>query len=422
MLRLVVSYRAEADGSLIPNGPPTACVRARVGQVLHRQIARLVDADPEVIAAAASRLGPLGPTREIATLGDERTFVWQAGQGFGALINSLDELNLWIASGGSFGLPARLAPGASMLAAVAQIDQTLSAGLIDALGDYPSLPTGERARLRGLLMGEIVRLLARYDSTARTLASPIAAGDQFVRIAVPRGVGIDDLLRARELVRRTWAAMGRDGGATAAFEPGGMGGLVTLMDQYQSGQELALLTPQTVDDWHRAARELACWGETLRLLRGLAVGRDLADQLEGVLEQLEEFAGVGGPGQLRAAVNPDGNIDAWRAAASSLLALRLQQVEAWPLPERDIVGAFGRALWSIWGPITGKHAPRRCHWRSGCTRPLRDGAHGNTRYCDEHKREAPRARAARNRSRHSAARGLLDGQTGLPPHLGAVVD
>ena len=421
MLRLVVSYRAEADGSLIPNGPPTACVRARVGQVLHRQIARLVDADPEVIAAAASRLGPLGPTREIATLGDERTFVWQAGQGFGALIDSLDELNLWIASGGSFGLPARLAPGASMLAAVAQIDQTLSAGLIDALGDYPSLPTGERARLRGLLMGEIVRLLARYDSTARTLASPIAAGDQFVRIAVPRGVGIDDLLRARELVRRTWAAMGRDGGATAAFEPGGMGGLVTLMDQYQSGQELALLTPQTVDDWHRAARELACWGETLRLLRGLAVGRDLADQLEGVLEQLEEFAGVGGPGQLRAAVtrtatSTPGGLP--RRPCSPCGSSRwkpgpCQSVTSWKHSASPVVNL---------GPNHREARSEALPLAIRSTRPLRDGAHGNTRYCDEHKRAAPRARAARNRPRHSAARGLLDGQTGLPPHLGAVVD
>jgi hypothetical protein len=212
------------------------------------------------------------------------------------------------------------------------------------------------------------------------------------------------LLRARELLKRTWAAMGRDGGLAAAVEPGSIGRFATLAGQYRSGQDTGLSVLQGVDDWRRAAVELAAWGEAVRLLRGLAAGRDGADQLNALLGQLREFAGVGTPEQPRPAARLADKIDTLRGSAASLLTLRLQQVDAWPLPDDDTVGAFGRALWSLWSPITGKRAPMRCQWRAGCLRLLPEGVHGNRRYCDVHRREVDRERAARNRSRRATTR------------------
>ena len=140
-----------------------------------------------------------------------------------------------------------------------------------------------------------------------------------------------------------------------------------------------------------------------------------ANQLEAVLGQLREFADPGAAAQERPAARPTPDLHAQRGSAASLLALRLQQVEVWPRPDDYMVGTFGRALWSLWSPITGKRAPRRCQWRAGCTRLLPDGAHGNRRYCGEHRREVNRERAARNCSRLSTARSTQEtGRGGRP--------
>jgi hypothetical protein len=281
----------------------------------------------------------------------------------------------------------------------------LSAGLLDRLGENPSLSASDRTRLRRTFWDEGFQALTRYDSPDNITAGQGDQGEPLVYVTVPPGVGTGGLLHARELLRLTFAAMGRDGGVSAAVEPGGMAGFVMLMSQYQSGQEVAPLLPHSVADWRRAGEELANWSEAVRLLRGLEAGRRFADQLGGVLDKLSEFAGVGPTVRSGHAAATGATIDSLRGSAAALLTLRLQQVGAWPLPQDDPVGAFGRALWSLWRPITGKRALIRCRWRDGCSRLLPDGAHGNRRFCDDHRREAARERAARNRlrARSSAA-------------------
>jgi hypothetical protein len=337
----------------------------------------------------------------MATLADERTMIWQLSEGMAAFVDTLDEMGPWIEAGGSITIPGRLSVAANLIAAFAQVDPELIAGLLCALDPNASMATEERARLRGLLWGEGLGMLGRYDSVSKTMARQTAEDDRQAFVAVPREVGAQRLGLARDALQRTFAAMSRDGGMAAAIEPGSIGQFVTLTSQYRSAQDSVLSVLQGVDDWRRAASELAGWAEAVRLLRRLAAGRDGADQLEAVLGQLREFADTGAAAQLRPATRPAPNINTLRGSAASLLSLRLQQVDAWPLPDDDMVGTFGRALWSLWSPIAGKRAPMRCQWRAGCLRLLPEGAHGNRRYCSEHKREAARERAARNRSRHT---------------------
>jgi hypothetical protein len=337
--------------------------------------------------------------------------IWQLGEGMAAFVGTLDELDPWIEAGGSITIPGRLSVAANLVAAFAQVDPELIDGLLCALDPNASMATEERARLRDLLWGEGLGTLGRYDSVSKAMARQTAEGERQAFVAVPRAVGAERLGLAREALTRTFAAMGRDGGMAAAVEPGGIGQFVTLTSQYRSAQDSALSLPQAVDDWRRAAKELAGWAEAVRLLRRLGAGRDGADQLEAVLGQLREFADTGAAAQPRPAPWPAPNLDTQRGAAASLLALRLQQVDAWPRPDDDIVGTFGRALWSLWSPITGKRAPRRCQWRDGCLRLLPEGTHGNRRYCAEHKREVARERAARNRLRRAAAAVPLPGLT-----------
>jgi hypothetical protein len=327
--------------------------------------------------------------------------MWQLGEGMAAFVDGLGDLDAWIEVRGSIAIPGRLTVAANLIASMAQQDPELSVGLLKALDDSASLETEERARLCELLWAEGLGMIGRYDSVRNSMARQIAQDEAYV--AVPREVTVEDLRIGRELLKRSFAAMGRDGGISAAIEPGSMGQFAMFTSQYRSAQDSALSLPQTVGDWKRAAEELAYWAEAVRLLRALAAGHDESDELEGVLGHLREFAGVGEAGQPRRTTLGADNINTLRGLAASLLTLRLQQVDAWPLPDDDIVGAFGRALWSLWNPITGKRAPMRCQWRAGCLRLLPEGAHGNRRYCSEHKHEVARERAAKNRSRRAVS-------------------
>ncbi|HEY5433767.1 MAG TPA: hypothetical protein VIK13_00915 [Candidatus Limnocylindrales bacterium] len=85
----------------------------------------------------------------------------------------------------------------------------------------------------------------------------------------------------------------------------------------------------------------------------------------------------------------------------ALLTLRLQQVDAWPYPSGEQLGTFGRALWTVWPRLVQQSPQRRCTWPE-CTTFLPVGAHGNRQHCDEHRREAPRLRSARQRQRARA--------------------
>lgn len=82
---------------------------------------------------------------------------------------------------------------------------------------------------------------------------------------------------------------------------------------------------------------------------------------------------------------------------ANILSLRLRQVAAYPLPVGQVVGAFGRALWSLWLPITGREPARPCMWSAGCQVILPEGSHRNLHFCETHLAEAARKRSERYR-------------------------
>lgn len=401
LYRLVVHFAPGEDGRLIPLGPPLERVRAVGEGLLYRQLAKLVDADPTSLAQAASRYGPLGPTHEVATIADERRFGWEMAESLGFVVGEIDELLRWIAAGGGIAvaIPGRLSRTAHLLSAFAQMEPALVEPLLAAAEVDRSFTTAERAHLGELLWSESLSASARYDAMGAQILEDSARGEEPVYVRLPPGLAPERLRLAAKFLQSTFAAMGRDGGAGAVLEPGSLGRTATLLSSYRAAEGEPLQVLEMVEAWQIAARELAAWTSVVRLLRAAALGRSVTTQLQSALTNIGtgavvSFADPAAFASLRAAENA-----ALQGRAASLLTLRLQQVGAWPFPESEVVGAFGRALWSLWRPVNGKQPPRRCQWRGGCSRWLPDGAHGNRRYCELHEREAPAERARRSRRR-----------------------
>jgi hypothetical protein len=405
MYRLVVAYELAADGALLPVGPPSARVPATGEGLLYRSIAACAEADDAAIVAAASHFGPLGPTGVTASIGDERTVGWLLGGRMSDLFADMSELDRWLASGGGItvSIPARLSTAAYVVVSFACMEPEMLTALL-RLTEDERLPSETRAHTRARLWEEGLAALARYEAMIEANPSNPALGDEPVRVLVPPSITAQRLRLTRRLLLTTWRAMGRDGGPGAVLEHGSLGRFATLLSQYAGVQQTPLMPPENVNAWRTAAAELATWQEAVRLLRALAAGHTVAPMLRPVLTNLCGFAGISNcEGSRRPPAAADAH-DQLRGEAASLLTLRLQQLDAWPLPEEEAVGAFGRALWSLWPPITGKQPDRRCQWREGCPRLLPDDGHGNRRYCEVHRKEAARERAQRNRNRRRADR------------------
>ncbi|MGC8635303.1 MAG: hypothetical protein ACP5VP_11730 [Candidatus Limnocylindrales bacterium] len=407
--RVQVAYRLAADGVLVPVAPPQVRVPVSGEAPLYRRLAGLVEADDATVCAAASRYGPLGPIGELATLGDERKLGWFLTEGIALVATELDELDRWIAAGGgiSVAIPGRLSRTAYLLAAFAQVDPSLVARLLEALTPGSARSAAERAELRELLWREWLRVLPWYTAQGDAIEADRARGDALVRVSAPPGTTVERLRSARRLLQETFRSMADHGGPGSTLEPGTLGGLTALINAYPGLDATPLYLPETVSAWRMASAELALWQEAVHCLRRL--GRDsgaasrldpLLNQLTSTLTQLAAFAGVS-RGVAEGLVPPAR--DSVRAEAASLLTLRLQQVGAWPRPADEVVGAFARALWSLWLPLTGRQPQRRCAWPSGCAVLLPADAHGNRRYCEAHRRQAQRDRAARNRQRRRSA-------------------
>ena len=393
LYRLAVTYGVTEDGALRAVGPPTGRVRATGEGLLCRMLATLADADDVAIAAGATRLGPLGPLGEASF--DERRFGWALGEAMTDFMGQVDEVRRSVARV----VPGRLSSAAHLLVAIAGIDPDLMTDLLAALDPYASLTSAERTRLRDLLWREFLALLARYSTQGETIADDLARGDETVHVTIPPGATAERLRLARVFLETTQAAMGRDGGAGAVFGPGSLGRFATLLSPYEGSHGSLIDVPETCAAWRSAGREMRVWRECVRLLRALAAGQEVASGLEAVLGELRTYAAIDGLDQAGLPPARVQSLDTLRGRAASLLTLRLQQVDAWPLPHDEVVGAFGRSLWSLWRPITERRPPRQCQWRDGCTRLLPADAHANLRYCREHQREARRARAERNRGR-----------------------
>jgi hypothetical protein len=157
------------------------------------------------------------------------------------------------------------------------------------------------------------------------------------------------------------------GGLADLIPPGTLGRLATELRPYLSEGDLPLYPAESVAEWRKACLELAGWVEELS--------------------------------------RPDATDPDRRSALRALLLYRLQTIDAWPYPREELLGTFPRALWSLWKPVTGQRPQRRCASQE-CTRLLPDDAHGNRRLCDEHRKEADRLRAARNRRRRAGLAGI----------------
>jgi hypothetical protein len=172
------------------------------------------------------------------------------------------------------------------------------------------------------------------------------------------GPSVDPGLAAHYL--RVLVRKAEEVGPTATLiPPDSLGRFATSIQPYI---EENIIPTETVSAWRQAATELQTWTAILRAAR-------TASQAE-------------------------------ISQAKSLLTLRLQQVDAWPYPSGDQLGAFGRALWTVWPRLVGQAPQRGCSWE-GCSTLLPPGAHGNRQRCDEHRRECDRLRAADNRRRRA---------------------
>ncbi len=417
LYRLIVNYAVGADGELVPAAPPLDRARATGERLLYRQLARLAEADAATIAQATSRYGPLGPTSEQPALGDERRLAWRLNEMVGSVVPAIEELHRWIAAGGGIAvaIPGRLSWAARLLIAAATMDEKVMdrfsrANEAFADGVDGRLSPEERSLYRKTFYGQVLAVLARYQATASEIEADTARGDELVHVRVPPGVTADRLRLAARLMASTFSPMAREGGIAATLEPGTLGRFDMLLGQYRNADGVPLGLSDTVEAWRRAAAELVVWEQAVRLLRAADTRRDVAAPLRAALAALRGFAGLGAedaPIPSPHATDPV----TLRNAAAALLTLRLQQVDAWPLPENEVVGAFGRSLWSLWPRVTSRQPARTCQW-PGCSRWLPTSAHGNSRYCqdrEEHKREAARQRAERNRRRRGEASGPSGG-------------
>jgi hypothetical protein len=356
-------YKLADDGRLVPPDLPARLVPARGEGALYRRIAALAHAPDTAIAAAASRYGPLGPLGPVSTpIADPQLFMWAVGELFRQYVLDIDRLGPWIDAKGKTPIPGHLAPTAHLLAALAETDLVLAQRLLDLFAqDGPSeLPDEERQGLAHALEVQVQVLLHAWGQREHLLSEQVKESQAYVRVIPKPGTGRYLALAARYL--QVAVAEADEVGTTAAqAPPDSLGRVATMLQPYLDDN---LIPPENVSAWREAATELQRWANILRATR-------TADPPE---------------------------ISPWKA----LLTLRLQQTYAWRYPSGQQLGAFGRALWTVWTRLVQQPPQRRCTWPDQCPTLLPPDAHGNRRYCDAHRREAARQRSARSRQQARA--------------------
>lgn len=189
------------------------------------------------------------------------------------------------------------------------------------------------------------------------LSKQVKKGEASVRVVPKPGTGRYLALAARYL--RVLVSKAEEAGTTAALiPPDSLGRFATSVQPYIAEN---IVPTESVGAWRQAATELRTWIAILHVAR------------------------TASPAEM--------------SQARSLLTLRLQQIDAWPYPSGDQLGAFGRALWTVWPRLVGQAPQRGCSWEEGCATLLPVDAHGNRKLCDEHLRESARRRTAANRKK-----------------------
>ena len=365
LYRLALTYRATEDGLLVADQLPAARVLVRGEGALHLLLAALAEADDAAIVDAASRYGPLGPTKRLA-IDDQPTYLWALDGTVRSNVRNLGLLRAWIAHGGTTPVPGRVAPIAHVLAVIAEADDDWTiARLAELLSEASSpLTEADRATLGRRVDRIEHRIYAGIGRRAARINADHARGDSHVTVHVQPG--------ARRRLRgsaRNWRFImeraAADGALSDVVPPGSLGRLATELRPYLSEGDLPLYPAESIAEWRRACRELAGW------VAELASQRD--------------------------------DLQRRRPSLRATLLYRLQTIDAWPFPTDELLGTFPRALWSLWQPVTGERPQRRCSWPD-CMQLLQPDAYASRRHCDHHRREGDRLGAARNRERRARER------------------
>jgi hypothetical protein len=362
LYRLALTYRIETGGLLAAETLPAERVPAIREGALFRRLARLADADDAALVTAASRYGPLGPTGPIR-VPDQAAYLWAADTAVRGNVRNLGLLRKWLAHGGTTPIPGRVAPVAHAVAIIAEADTDWTLGRLAQFITGADTPTElERATFAGRIDRLEQKFYAGLSRRAALITRDHARGDSAVTVHVQPAARAR-LATAAAHWRTVLDKAAEFGGISELVPPGTLGRLATEFRPYLGEGDLPLYPAESVADWRKACRELAGWTGEL--------ARPTAPTKEG------------------------------RATLRALLVLRLRAVDAWPFPTDELLGTFGRALWSLWEPVTGERPPRPCS-EVGCANLLPAGARSDRHLCDEHRREHDRERAARNRLKRRA--------------------
>jgi len=285
---------------------------------------------------------------------------------------------------------------AHIVALAATIEPPLLAALGDAARGKGSLTEAEGWRLLQVCYDRLAVLFR----AAPSIIAQCQRGEELVRVDLPSGVTRAALGTVYDAANRLVGVIVGDGGLSQWLTPGWLGRLLVVVNGMSTPETWPLFVLETVAGWRTAADEMSAWRQAVSLLHTESRWTTDEPARLAALERLRRFAGIpqlppdDGAVTDGAARNPDH----YRTALTSLLVRRLEQNDAWPRPARGVpVGTLGRALWSLWPRVTGQRPPRRCAW-VGCQSDLPADGHGNLRYCDVHRREAARLRAAKNRA------------------------
>src|SRR5450759_1592938 len=108
LYRLALTYRLDEGGLLAAETLPAERLAALREGALYRRLARLADADDSALVAAASRYGPLGPTRPIS-VPNQAAYLWAADSAVRGNVRNLGLLRKGLAHGSATPIPGRVA-------------------------------------------------------------------------------------------------------------------------------------------------------------------------------------------------------------------------------------------------------------------------------------------------------------------------
>lgn len=156
------------------------------------------------------------------------------------------------------------------------------------------------------------------------------------------------------------------------------------------------------DDWRALARECALWRNVADLLtpRTLASTNARAESRQRLLDALARLDAdlAARFGQVPASADAARSFRQTRARLLRLLAWRRAIAGVEPEPVEGLLGTEARTLISIGRAIAADGGERTCAWPEGCRTPLPPGSHRNRKYCEAHRKVAPRLRVRRARS------------------------